>query len=132
MYVHVHRVFSGFARFKFSKKDFKECFAPHHRLSSQTVAFDIGKLVENEFTDSSLGKPTWLKLGDFLELGNSGDRSYLAEDSRREYYLQSESSPLQVPEHSARSRMGFREKLKAGLKPIVCSSHWPANSFPTG
>ena len=32
----------------------------------------------------------------FLELGNSGDRSYLAEDSRREYYLQSKSSPLQV------------------------------------
>ena len=24
-----------------SKKYFKECFAPHHRLSSQTVAFDI-------------------------------------------------------------------------------------------
>ena len=37
-----------------------------------------------------------LKLGNFLELGTSGDRSYLAEDSRREYYLQSKSSPLQV------------------------------------
>ena len=41
MYVHLHRAFSGFARFKFSIKYFKECFAPHHRLSSQTVAFDI-------------------------------------------------------------------------------------------
>ena len=39
---------------------------------------------------------TWLKLGDFLELGKTGARSYLAEDSRREYYLQSKSSPLQV------------------------------------
>ena len=56
----------------------------------------FGKLVENEFTDFSLGKPTWLKLGDFLELGKTDDRSYLAEDSRREYYLQSKSSPLQV------------------------------------
>ena len=54
------------------------------------------KLVENEFTVFSQGKPTWLKLAGFLELGNSGDRSYLAEDSRREYYLQSKSSPLQV------------------------------------
>ena len=56
----------------------------------------FGKLVENEFTDFSLGEPTWLKLGDFLELGKTGARSYLAEDSRREYYLQSKSSPLQV------------------------------------
>ena len=56
----------------------------------------FGKLVENEFTDFSLGKPTWLKLGHFLELGKTDDRSYLAEDSRREYYLQSKSSPLQV------------------------------------
>ena len=56
----------------------------------------FGKLLVNEFTDFSLGKPTWLKLGDFLELGKTDDRSYLAEDSRREYYLQSKSSPLQV------------------------------------
>ena len=61
-----------------------------------SALYFFGKLVENEFTDFSLGKPTWLKLGDFLELGTSGDRSYLAEDSSREYYLQSKSSPLQV------------------------------------
>ena len=41
MYLHVHKAFSGFATFKFSIKYFKGCFAPHHRLSSQTVAFDI-------------------------------------------------------------------------------------------
>ena len=61
-----------------------------------SALYFFGKLVENEFTDFSLGKPTWLKLGDFLELGKTGARSYLAEDSRREYYLQSKSSPLQV------------------------------------
>ena len=49
-----------------------------------SALYSFGKLVENKFTDFSLGKPTWLKLGDFMELGNSGDRSYLAEDSRRE------------------------------------------------
>ena len=58
-----------------------------------SALYFFGKLVENEFTDFSLGKPTWLKLGDFLELGKTGARSYLAEDSRREYYLQS-ISPL--------------------------------------
>ena len=61
-----------------------------------SALYFFGKLVENEFTDFSLEKPTWLKLGDFLEFGKTGDRSYLAEDSRREYYLQSKSSPLQV------------------------------------
>ena len=67
---------------------------PDYQANSALYFF--GKLVENEFTDFSLGKPTWLKLGDFLELGKTDDRSYLAEDSRREYYLQSKSSPLQV------------------------------------
>ena len=67
---------------------------PDHQ--EKYALYFFGKLVENDFTDFSLEKPTWLKLGDFLELGKTDDRSYLAEDSRREYYLQSKSSPLQV------------------------------------
>ena len=74
------------------------------------------KLVENEFTDFSLGKPTWLKLGDFLELGKTDDRSYLAEDSRREYYLQSKSSPLQVTlRYIPRKRRAGEAKTVVGI-----------------
>ena len=61
-----------------------------------SALYFFGKLVENEFTNVSMGKPTLLDSVDCVEEATSGDRSYLAEDSRREYYLQSKSSPLQV------------------------------------